>query len=340
MSGAQGRRVLFLGSPFFGYYRHIVEAFRNHGFEVDHFNDRPSENPFLKGAIRVRPGLVNGVVERYLVQILDETRSRDYDLIFVVNGKVFTPEFIERLKSDHPDARTVLYLWDAIKLYPHVLDIADLFDRRYTFDAADAAAHPSFTLWPLFYTDDYRAVGDAEQDGFDHDIINVCSAHANRYQLMKQLVPELREVGVRVFSYLYLNPVQFAYNKVRVQAFRRARPGEFNFRILAVGDYLRLLTRSRAVLDVNHADQSGLTIRTIETLGARRKLITTNTDVENYDFYHPSRVLVIDAKRPDVAAIKTFLDVPQEALDPDTYRHYGIHEWVGEMVRPQGQTNV
>ena len=45
------------------------------------------------------------------------------------------------------------------------------------------------------------------------------------------------------------------------------------------------------MLDVSHSAQTGLTIRTIETIGARRKLITTNTEVVKYALYDPSRVL-------------------------------------------------
>jgi methylmalonyl-CoA mutase cobalamin-binding subunit len=331
------RRVLFLGSPFFGYYQHIIEAFESHGFDVDHYNDRPSENSFLKAAIRVRPALVDRIVDRYQAKIISETRAHRYDLIFVVNGKAFTPAFINELKSHQRDAETVLYLWDAIGLYPHVLGFAPLFDRRYTFDSADAATYPSFTLWPLFYTDDYRAIGEAATvEEFEHDIINVCSAHANRYTLMKWLVPDLRAAGLRVFSYLYLNRLQFVYNRVRLKAFAQARAREFNFRTLPVPDYIALLRRSKAVLDVSHSAQTGLTIRTIETLGARRKLVTTNVDVKNYDFYDPSRVLIIDAERPDVSAIKEFVALPQDELDPTIYRHYGIHNWVGEMIGTKG----
>lgn len=330
------RRVLFLGSPFFDYYQHIIGAFKQHGYDVDYYNDRPGENSFLKAAIRVRPKLVNGIVERYLEKILDETRWKDYDLIFVLNGKAFTPEFIERLKSHHPVAETVLYLWDAIQLYPHVLDFSDLFDRRYTFDADDARENTNFTLWPLFYTDDYRRIGQAEFGAFEHDVINVCSAHANRYTLMKSLVPELRASGLSVFSYLYLGRLQFFYNRLRSDAFSRAHAKEFNFDPLSVGDYIDALRQSKSVLDVSHSAQSGLTIRTIETLGARRKLITTNLDVKNYDFYDPSRVLLIDAESPDVEAIREFVSVPQQVLDPAIYRHYGIHNWVGEMVSGQG----
>ena len=318
------QRALFLGTPFFGYYQHIIAAFRTRGYDVDYFNDRPGENPFLKGAIYVRPQFVDGIIRRYLQTILQQTRANRYNIILVVNGKVFTTQFI------------VLYLWDPIELYPRVLEFFALFDRRYTFDAADAQAHRDFRLLPLFYTHDYRAVGTAGRQSFDYDIVNVCTAHANRYSLMKSLIPEFSAAGIRVYSYLYLNPLRFAYNKVQSDAFRRARAKEFNFSPLPVVDYVDVLRRSCAVLDVSHAVQSGLTIRTIETLGARRKLITTNSDVRNYPFYDPSRVLVLDAAHLDVEALKLFIGQPQQVLEPAIYRKYGIDCWLEEIISGEG----
>ncbi|WP_457253545.1 hypothetical protein [Pedococcus sp. P5_B7] len=329
-------RVLFLGSPFFGYHQHIISAFERQGYAVDYFNDRPGENPFIKGAIRVRPGLVDGVVQRYLDGILDETRGRDYDLVFVINGKVLTREFVQALRAQHPHAEAVLYLWDSIQLYPHVLDFADLFDRRYTFDAVDARERPDFVLLPLFYTDDYRALGARHVERFDFDLANVCTAHANRYALMSVLVPRLKDAGLRVFSYLYLNPLQFAYNKATSPVFKRARWREFGFRPLDVRDYLDVLARSHAVLDVSHNAQSGLTMRTIETVGARRKLVTSNAEVVKYPFYDPSRVLVLDTAEFDSAAIRAFIEIPQDRLDDATYERYGIHAWLREIVMGEG----
>src|SRR5450759_5204773 len=41
--GGPVRRVLFLGSPFFGYHEHINAAFQDLGYTVDYYNDRPGE---------------------------------------------------------------------------------------------------------------------------------------------------------------------------------------------------------------------------------------------------------------------------------------------------------
>ena len=332
------RRALFLGSPFFNYYRHIIGALEARGFEVDYYNDRPSENAFVKGAFRVRPNLVRRTVRNYLDTILEETHKGEYDLILVVNGKVFDPAFISELRRRHPRAEAVLYLWDSIQLYPHVLEFSSLFDRRYSFDSADVRVHPDFLLLPLFFTHEYQAVSAALSPNADFDVANVCTAHANRYVLMKTLIPELEAADLRIYSYLYLHPFRFAYNKLRMEAFAHARPREFHFRPLSVEGYIDVLRRSRSVLDVSHTAQSGLTMRTIETVGARRKLITTNSEVLKYPFYDPTRILVLDPNRTNAATIKDFLEAPQQNILESTRKLYSIDTWARQII--SGEVDV
>ena len=335
-TSARRPRALLIASPFFGYSQHIATGLEKRGYEVDHFNDRPSENGFLKAAIRVRPRLVDSIVKSYLDHLLSRTQGRDYDLVLVVNGKALTPWFAERLLKGHPRARSVLYLWDAMRLYPHFLDLAPYFDRRFTFDAGDARNREDFLFLPLFFTDDYRAVGSSAPRGTDFDIVNVCTAHPNRYSLMKVLVPRLRRDGLAVFSYLYLHPLQYVYSRRKYAAFAGARISEFKFLPLPTSRYLQVLERSRSVLDVNHEAQTGLTMRTIETMGARRKLITTNPEVVKYAFYHPSRILVLEDEDVDTQTIREFIAQPQVPLDPATYELFGMDEWLTEIIQGDG----
>lgn len=326
------RRALFIASPFFDYYRHITGALQAQGFEVDYYNDRPKESALFKGVFRVRPGLVNRTVRDHLNTILEETRKRVYDLIFVINGKVLDSAFVSELRHRNPRAEAVLYLWDSIQLYPHVLRFASLFDRRYTFDSTDVRVHPDFQLLPLFFTHQYRAVGAAHSPMAEFDVVNVCTAHASRYLLMRTLIPELEAANLRIYSYLYLHPLQFAYNRLRVDAFAHARPGEFRFRPLPVEGHIDVLRRSRAVLDVSHEGQSGLTMRSIETVGARRKLITTNTEVLKYPFYHPTRVLLLDPNAANASTINDFIKAPQHDILESTRELYGIDSWAQQIT--------
>ena len=78
----------------------------------------------------------------------------------------------------------------------------------------------------------------------------------------------------------------------------RSRVDEFMFATLPISAVNDIFMSSRAVLDVTHPRQCGLTMRTLETLGASKKLVTTNTAVRGYDFYDPTNIAVIDRRSP------------------------------------------
>src|SRR5690606_9294119 len=73
-----------------------------------------------------------------------------------------------------------------------------------------------------------------------------------------------------------------------------------NFTGMKLSEVVDRIAESRAVIDVNRPNQMGLTMRTIEAVGAQRKLITTNVDIVNYDLYQPRSVLIVQRDNPIV----------------------------------------
>ena len=69
---------------------------------------------------------------------------------------------------------------------------------------------------------------------------------------------------------------------------------EISFTQRSAAEIVDVVRSSRAVLDIQHFKQTGLTMRTLETLGAGKKSIATNSDVREYDFYDEGRVVTID----------------------------------------------
>ena len=61
---------------------------------------------------------------------------------------------------------------------------------------------------------------------------------------------------------------------------------------LSYPDYIENIKRARVLCDVNQNNQSGLTLRVLESLFFSKKLITNNTFIEKYDFYNPNNILM------------------------------------------------
>lgn len=65
--------------------------------------------------------------------------------------------------------------------------------------------------------------------------------------------------------------------------------------------------------------------------GCAQKLITTNTRIEEYDFYHPDNLLVADHSNPVVP--QAFFEAPYRNIPKDTYARYWLDNRIGTLFR-------
>jgi hypothetical protein len=324
------KRVLFIGAPFHTYHTQISTAFESLGFVVDYYDDRPSRNPLIKGIIKVRRSLAAPLIAKYFDELLSETQGKTYALVLIINCKVFDPTMIHRLRESQESARFVLYMWDSLRLYPSSERLIPIFDVAYSFDPEDCGRVAGLRHLPLFYGEQFAELGMSPGSNREYDIVSVCTAHPNRYDVMHKLFPTLEARGVRIFSYMYLHRLQYLYNRLFEPAFKSAKSSEFRFKALSEHEYLDTLKRCDTVFDIQHSGQSGLTMRTVEALGARRKLITTNARVRDYDFFDESNILVLHDQNAD--QIKEFLGREYKPPRDEIYDRYSLPSWINAIV--------
>lgn len=107
---------------------------------------------------------------------------------------------------------------------------------------------------------------------------------------------------------------------------RPVKYSSVKFKSLKLDEILNLFKESEIIVDVQGPLQSGLTMRTVETVGARRKLITTNPDIRNYDFYDENNILIVD--RDNVVIPDSFIHSPFKPLPEDIYNKYSLTSWL------------
>lgn len=322
------KKILFIGTSFFNIEKHIINTFKELEYDVDYYDDRPSRSALLKGLIKVKPSIVEPLKQKYFEKIISETKDTDYNIVFILNGKILTEAMIKKLKSVHQNSEFVYYTYDSLRLYPHVINTLHLYDRAYTFDKKDSENNAELELLPLFYNRNVKSAAKKDTKLERYDILSVCTAHPNRYTIIKKLFPLLIENGVEIYSYLYLNKLQFLYNKFNVMEFKNSKFKEFKFKPLTEEENLAVLKVSKCVFDVEHSLQTGLTLRTIETLGAKKKLITTNKAIRDYNFYNENNIFILDdANTININEVLQFLKTSTEEIPNEIYEQYSIENW-------------
>jgi len=96
-------------------------------------------------------------------------------------------------------------------------------------------------------------------------------------------------------------------------------------------DYAR---SSRILADFVISTHKGLSLRTFEAIGYRKKLITTNAEVKKYDFYHPSNIFIWDGETLD--GLDEFIASPYQEIDPAIREKYSFGNWIRYVlnIRP------
>lgn len=321
-----GKKILFIAPKFFGYEREIKNRLESLGAQVDFYDDRPSNSAWSKFAIRMIPQTQQGIIREYF-SVLLEKKSNDYDFVFIVKMECMPVEILFGLRNQSPGAKFIYYSYDSVKNNNNFKKAIGLFDSAFTFDDEDAKAIPGIKLRPLFFLNEYRNL---PAENILYDISFIGTAHSDRYLLLKKIKSILPGENFCSFFFLYV-PSKYIFwlKKIFVPAFWGSKKTDFSFLPMSKKEVLSAISQSSSILDFQHPDQTGLTMRTIEMLGARKKLITTNKNVKKYDFYRQENIKVIDRENPIIES--EFFHAPYVNLPDDLYEKYSIDGWLREV---------
>jgi hypothetical protein len=324
-----GKRILFFAPKFFNYENEIADAMRRMGAQVDLFDERPGNGFFTKALIRINRKFLAVKIASYFRKILRKTKTRDYDFIVFIKGEAVSLDILRQMKSLHRNAKFILYFWDSLKNNRNGRAIMSFFDRVLSFDHVDCAREKTLVHRPLFYLDVYRSCRAIQKR--DIDLLFIGTVHSDRFALARRINALCRAAGVHTwFAFFFQSPPLFVVRRLFDKSFRGTRVSDFFFRALSRDDVVSRVARSTAVLDIQHPRQTGLTMRTIEVLGAGRKLVTTNEGVRQYDFYNADDIMIIDRDNPVIDL--EFFKRPFSAYSDDVYKKYSIEQWITDLL--------
>ena len=233
--------------------------------------------------------------------------------------------FIEELKALNPEIVMIYYNYDSFKNNPNAQSILKYFDKKFTFDKKDALDY-KINFRPLFFSKEYEEINDIH-NGFEYETMFVGTAHTDRYIISEKVKSWCEKNKYRSYTFYYSPSKSVFYFKKRFdKTFKTFDINKITFKSLQHSEIINLYKKSKAVLDINHPFQTGLTMRTFEALGAGRKLITTNPYVKEYPFYNPQNILEID--RENVILNKDFFETDFVKMDTESLHKMSLDGWI------------
>lgn len=320
----EGKKILLFSQYFFGYEEKITKKMRDLGAGVSLYDEMSVKTPFERALLKISSGLFKNKTEKYYNDILEREKNNHYDYIVFIDCEMPTANVLKNYKSTFKEARFCLHMWDSIDNLKGVEGKFKFFDHITSFDRKDAAVY-KLGFRPLFFCDEYRATG--KKRDYKYELSFIGTIHSDRYSIIKELKKSSK--SFYLYPYLQSRFIYYFY-KLTKKTFRNTKITDFKFDKIDSLSIARVVDESCAILDIQHPRQTGLTMRTLEMLGMKKKIVTTNTDIINYDFYKPNNICVIDRVNPVVP--DGFYNREYENLDDDIYEYYSIGRWIVDVL--------
>jgi len=324
--------TLLISPRTFGYESAITEAIKASGGQAYFIDERPGNDFLTKGIIRLNSNLLRNRIERYYREqfgILDPALA--FTRIVVISPEALNIEIVKKMRHKFPKSELVLYMWDSIrnKTGTNNETLLPYFDRVLSFDQSDCAYYKEMKFRPLFFCKEYATLPSIDEES-EYDISFIGTVHSDRMAVCERVNALAVRQGLRTFFHLYLsNRKIFWIMKATNPGMRHRKISDLSFNSLGPDKVREIVRKSRCVLDIQHPGQLGLTMRTIEVLGARRKLLTTNPAIKTYDFYAKNNIHIID--RDSIEFARDFVTGSYLPLDASTYAKYSIDGWLRDI---------
>lgn len=320
------KKILFFSVQTFNLEKEIIKKLEYFGAELDYYDERPANNNFTKGIIRLKRSLYKHKIDKYYSEILEKTKHIKYDFLFVNRGEVITANFLEQFKKSHAKCEMIFYTWDSFTNHSHPTTILKYFDKKITFDPEDAKKY-NINFRPLFFLDFFKDLKGFTSQEINYDLLFLGTAHSDRYKTGNYIVNICHEKNLKTFSYYYMHGrLVYLYKRIFDKTFKEFDYKKLTFKSLNTKEILELYKKSNVILDINHPGQKGLTMRTFESIGAEKKMITTNSEIKKYLFYNPNNILVID--RNNIKIDMDFFKNIYQPVSKELYHQISMEGWL------------
>lgn len=324
-----GKKIVFISPAFFGIEKIVVDKLRKNNNIVYYFDERPFRSAIKKAINTIFPKAFLRSSDKYYKNEFSKC-SFSPDIILIVKGEQVSKKTIELIREMYPKARLMLYLWDAVTCVKGIADKIPLYDKVLSFDRLDCIKY-NLVFRPLFCDNEsLQTIGQNQE----YDLCFYGTMHTDRFSVLTRVNNIANELGLKVAEHCYL-PSRFMcfYYWITNKGYRKFNKGLLSFKSKSQAEISAMIENSRVILDINDRKQSGLTIRTLESLFARRKIITTNKDIINYDFYDEEDVLIIDRDNVEMPASFFEKNNLRRDLDNKIRHKYSAEGWIEDVFQ-------
>lgn len=317
-------RITLISLDNWGFNEHIAITLKQDGHDVHHIDFNKIQykypNPFHKIYNFIlksffRKNLKTMHFGKKIIKNLEEIGELQ-DVILVIKGDFIDVESVKKLKKY--GKKTIAYFNDNTKRCPKIIQVIPHFDEVFSFEKEDCKKYNLNFATNWIYNSSSDNNNNNNNVDITYQVFNIISKDG-RLPILSKIANNLKlnNINYKIFVYHKKNK-------------KKTKTIEYINEYISLSEVEQYINKSQVLLDVNRKGQNGLTFRVFESIGLRKKLITTNSDIINYDFYNPNNILVIDEKKPNIPP--SFFETEYENIPDKIFRKYTLEGWIENVV--------
>ena len=224
----------------------------------------------------------------------------DVDNVILMDN-AFNSKISKYIKKKKHNIKITMYYWNVVNERNKFILEDKNIDSFWTFDEFDSKKYNMKFSPQFYYPYPFNDHSDIKYD--------VCflGAAKDREQIILDIENTLKNSGLRTNIIISHSGSNF----------------------ISYHNYLTMIFESKSVLDVVGDNQIGITLRCLESIFYKKKLITNNKNIINYDFYEKNNVFIIG--KDDVNDLKTFLETKYIDISEKIKNKYSYEQWRKNM---------
>lgn len=317
------KTVLFLGRDFFGYEKIIKELIKtrlnynviyldksNYEYSYKNIFEKIWSNLYLKNLYK--KSLKDEKISEFIINDIKKIEKK-IDIIFWLRPIGTDDKLIKYIKK--LNKKIIIHEWDSLSTLHGIEKYFNYFDKISTFDPLDAKKY-NIDFLPNFYIKSVENK-DQENEEIIYDVFTLVS-YDYRFETLEKIAKYLKENNIIYKFIVYSNEKNLKSEYLEI----------INEPISLEENY-RYIEKSKALLEIGHPMQKGLSFRAIDSLGMNKKLITNYKFIKDYDFYNKENIFIMENGDTNIPI--NFIKSKYKEVDEKIKRRYSTSLWIEKI---------
>lgn len=296
----------------------VTELKKNNLHTINHINFHKLNFKYLTifhrfinsfNKILIKRNLKHLAYGEYIINELKKNEKQD--LIICIKADFIDKNQIHKIKKYAK--QSVAFFNDSASRCPNIKKVCSYFDYSFSFERKDCETLNMFFLTNWVLTQPIKG------NSYLYKISNVSSMDY-RFKILDKIAKVATENLIHYKFIVLKNKKNYKSDYIEIIENK-----------LSLNDINELNHSSEILLDINREKQEGLSFRIFECLGYEKKIITTNKNVKEYNFYHPDNILIIDKDNPIL--IQEFFHKKFNPITKQYTKEYTPDAWLNKIIQ-------